>query len=297
MEAGCASPTQAPTAPPILTPVHQLLPRRRADLNSNDGKACRLCRGGSPGEGPAEGALVAWLVEIYKPLLCSIRSTDKCSRPALHAFDALQLIIINYHTTTAGLQTLANEARGNVTHLGHAQTMQHRKHWKIITHHSAPHCFTCSTWQLSPATLFKPEPDFLRFWTFSVACHHGNGMRFLWQAAGSAIWPGNLYPVSTPHKPCDMQQSKEAPTPRPSAAACTLLCGRPRPLFDSAARSSAPGGIPSRCAASARPRSRPQTSHTCASQRECQAGKITASMEQRSSPPSLCLHTSRACME
>ena len=41
--------------PPILTPGHQLLPRRRAEWDSNDGKTCRLCRGGTPGEGPAEG--------------------------------------------------------------------------------------------------------------------------------------------------------------------------------------------------------------------------------------------------
>ena len=50
------APRRLPRHPPTLTPVHPLLPRRRAEGNSNDGKVCRLCRGGTPGEGPAEGA-------------------------------------------------------------------------------------------------------------------------------------------------------------------------------------------------------------------------------------------------
>ena len=58
MQTGCAqAPTQAPTASLTLTPVHQSLPWRRAGQDSYDGKACRLCRGGSPGEGQRRGCV------------------------------------------------------------------------------------------------------------------------------------------------------------------------------------------------------------------------------------------------
>ena len=62
------APRKLPRQPPTLTPVHPLLPRRRTEGNSNDGKVCRVCRGGTPGEGPAEGAsgarYLAWTLQM-----------------------------------------------------------------------------------------------------------------------------------------------------------------------------------------------------------------------------------------
>ena len=69
---------------------------------------------------------------------------------------------------------------------------------------------------------------------------------------------------------CTRQMGSTRPRPgsteRLTAAACTLLCGRPKPPSDSVARSSAPCGIWSRRTASARPRSPPKVLHTCAPQ-------------------------------
>ena len=81
----------------------------------------------------------------------------------------------------------------------------------------------------------------------------------------------HTFPAYFHTMPRHIQRSKQAPSSEPPAAACTLLCGHPRPPAGTAARSSARYGSFGRCAGCVRPRLRPQTLHTCVFQRENQA--------------------------
>ena len=97
--------------------------------------------------------------------------------------------------------------------------------------------------------------EMLHVRTFSSVCM-GN-------SAALHIWEPNIIPTHPHHAPV-AQRFKGALKQGAPAAARTLLGGRPTPRAGSAARSSAPCGISSRCAAPARPRSPQQSLRTCA---------------------------------